>query len=110
MVRTFLSICLISALLALADSAGFLVPLHNAISGHRFKLADRQPSGDIIFVDVDAKSIDSVGQWPWPRSLYAALFDQLTSTCGCRTTPASCRPCSPVGVASSTGGRAPPGR
>lgn len=79
MVRTFLSICLISALVALAGSAGFLTPLHNAISGHRFKLADRQPSGDIIFVDIDAKSIDSVGQWPWPRSLYAALFDQLNA-------------------------------
>ena len=77
MVRTFLSICVISALVALAHGAGYLAPLHNGISGHRFKLADRQPTGDIIFVDVDTKSIDSVGQWPWPRSLYATLFDQL---------------------------------
>lgn len=77
MVRTSLSICLISAVLALAGSAGFMTPLHNATSGQRFKLVDRQPTGDIIFVDIDTKSIDSVGQWPWPRSLYATLFDKL---------------------------------
>ncbi|MBV8397375.1 MAG: CHASE2 domain-containing protein, partial [Acetobacteraceae bacterium] len=32
-----------------------------------------------IIVDIDEESLQSVGQWPWPRTTIAALVDRLTS-------------------------------
>ncbi len=32
---------------------------------------------DIVIVDIDERSIDRLGQWPWPRSVIAQLTDQL---------------------------------
>jgi adenylate cyclase len=33
----------------------------------------------ITIVDIDEKSLEQVGQWPWPRSAVAELIDRLTS-------------------------------
>jgi adenylate cyclase len=32
----------------------------------------------IVIVDIDEKSLEQVGQWPWPRSEVARLIDRLT--------------------------------
>jgi adenylate cyclase len=37
----------------------------------------RPPSGRIVIVDVDERSLSSVGQWPWRRDLIAKLIDRL---------------------------------
>jgi EAL domain-containing protein (putative c-di-GMP-specific phosphodiesterase class I)/CHASE2 domain-containing sensor protein len=34
-------------------------------------------SGQIHIVEIDAKSIDRVGNWPWPRGMHAAAVDRL---------------------------------
>ncbi|OAM51748.1 hypothetical protein A7981_09780 [Methylovorus sp. MM2] len=40
-----------------------------------------QPDKDIVIVDIDERSLalmaDSVGRWPWPRSLHAELIEGL---------------------------------
>jgi adenylate cyclase len=37
----------------------------------------RQPSGKVVIVDVDEKSLASVGQWPWRRDVIGRLIDVL---------------------------------
>jgi diguanylate cyclase (GGDEF)-like protein len=75
--RSVLPISLISALIVLIHSAGFMVPVHNGLSAYRFSVIKRAPSDEIVIVDIDTKSIAAVGRWPWPRSRYAILFDEL---------------------------------
>jgi CHASE2 domain-containing sensor protein len=37
----------------------------------------RLPSGKVVIVDVDEKSLASVGQWPWRRDVIGRLIDSL---------------------------------
>jgi adenylate cyclase len=37
----------------------------------------RRPSGKVVIVDVDEKSLASVGQWPWRRDIIGRLIDAL---------------------------------
>jgi HD-GYP domain-containing protein (c-di-GMP phosphodiesterase class II) len=37
----------------------------------------RLPSGKVVIVDVDEKSLASVGQWPWRRDVISRLIDVL---------------------------------
>ena len=37
----------------------------------------RQPSGKIVIVDIDEKSLTSIGQWPWRRDVISRLIDSL---------------------------------
>lgn len=44
----------------------------------RFRLRGQRPARpDIVLVMVDDASIAAVGQWPWPRRIYASLIDVL---------------------------------
>jgi CHASE2 domain-containing sensor protein len=37
----------------------------------------RPTSGRVVIVDVDERSLATVGQWPWPRTRIASLIDRL---------------------------------
>ena len=37
----------------------------------------RPPGGRVIIVDVDDRSLDAVGQWPWRRDVVGALVSKL---------------------------------
>ena len=37
----------------------------------------RPPSGQVVIVDIDDRSLASIGQWPWRRELIGQLVDQL---------------------------------
>jgi adenylate cyclase len=37
----------------------------------------RQPSGRVVIVDVDERSLATVGQWPWRRDVISRLIDDL---------------------------------
>ena len=56
---------------------GVLTPVDNALRDLRFSAQPRAASGDIIFVDIDSKSLGSVGVWPWPRHIHADLLNAL---------------------------------
>lgn len=44
----------------------------------KFKIrGERPPKNKIVIVEVDSKSIASLGRWPWDRSIIAALTDQI---------------------------------
>ena len=36
-------------------------------------------SGDIVFVDIDDESLRDVGRYPWPRSKYTRIVNNLTA-------------------------------
>jgi HD-GYP domain-containing protein (c-di-GMP phosphodiesterase class II) len=37
----------------------------------------REPSGQVVIVDVDERSLSSIGQWPWRRDVVARLIARL---------------------------------
>ncbi len=44
----------------------------------RFQWRGRRPVGDdIVLITVDEKSIERLGQWPWPRAVHALLIEHL---------------------------------
>jgi len=63
--------------LAIVLSTGWHGAFRNALTDLRFAWDQRQASGDIIVVAIDAPSIEKIGVWPWPRRLHGDLLRQL---------------------------------
>ena len=63
--------------LAIVLSSGWHGALRNALTDLRFAWEQRQASGEIVVVAIDAISIEKIGIWPWPRRLYAELLRRL---------------------------------
>ena len=63
--------------LAIVLSSGLHGALRNALTDLRFAWEQRQASGEIVVVAIDAPSIEKIGVWPWPRQLHAHLLRQL---------------------------------
>jgi PAS domain S-box-containing protein len=69
----------IAVLTALALAAfGWIEPLEHRLMELRFWLSERPATGDLVVVELDNKSIEAIGVWPWPREQHAALIDRLT--------------------------------
>ena len=74
--RTLVFICLL--LVSLGGAAlNWFLPIDQAIRSVRYELTSTPPSGDMVFVEIDAPSLAEIGVWPWPRSVYATLLDRL---------------------------------
>ena len=56
---------------------GALKPIDNALRDLRFAAAPRATIGDVVFVEIDSRSLDQIGVWPWPRHLHAELLNAL---------------------------------
>lgn len=70
----------VAAVLAVSlHTKGWLQPIELAIQEVRYSLLERQASGEIVFVDVDASSLRKVGVWPWARGLHGELVDRIRS-------------------------------
>ena len=65
--------------LAVVLLSGWHGALRNALTDLRFAWQTRSASGDVVIVAIDAKSIDKIGVWPWPRWLHAELVRRLQS-------------------------------
>jgi diguanylate cyclase (GGDEF)-like protein/PAS domain S-box-containing protein len=63
----------------LAQLAGLLNPLDRWLGDMRFRAGIRDPSGTIAIVDIDARSLQEIGTWPWPRQIHASLIDNLVT-------------------------------
>lgn len=75
-----------AALAALLVSCAFLAQPHfarrldGAIYDGFMTSAGRRPVHPApLIVDIDEKSLEKLGQWPWPRSLFAALIEKIGS-------------------------------
>ncbi|QLF69439.1 EAL domain-containing protein [Peteryoungia desertarenae] len=71
--------CILLALPVVVPQTRFAVWLDNQLLDLRFSLHDRKASGEIVFVAIDKTSIDSIGTWPWPRTVHADLIDRLVA-------------------------------
>jgi CHASE2 domain-containing sensor protein len=68
---------LVAAVLSLTRPAS-LVNLEYAVYDRLVRWTPtRLPSGKVVIVDVDEKSLTSVGQWPWRRDVIGRLIDSL---------------------------------
>ena len=68
---------LIWSLVLGAGLLGLFRPLDDALRDLRFGAEGRPPTGNIVFIDIDSRSLDTVGVWPWPRSVHARIVDAL---------------------------------
>ncbi|WP_432444742.1 EAL domain-containing protein [Rhizobium leguminosarum] len=63
-----------------ATDVGIFQGFNNSLFAKRFEWAPRQATGNVIFVAIDKHSLDAVGTWPWPRSIYATVLDKLNAS------------------------------
>ncbi len=75
--KIMLWVAIVGILFGLLD---FGAPLEDALRIGRNNLRSQNGSGDIVLVAIDNRSVEELGEWPWPRSRYAQLVDQLRSS------------------------------
>lgn len=62
----------------LAGLLGVGATIDDAVKSARSSIFAKQASDDIIIVELDAKSIQDIGTWPWPRQVHAELIKKLS--------------------------------
>ncbi|MCE2510456.1 MAG: CHASE2 domain-containing protein [Alphaproteobacteria bacterium] len=72
-----LSHLLVFLLVAVVYLLGTLTPVEHALMDLRFRLLPKAASGDLVVVEIDARSLEELDRWPWPRSYYADVLDRL---------------------------------
>ena len=72
------SVILVAAFLVLAQVTGIIDGLDRYIDSKRFEIAQRPATGQVVVIEIDPKSLRSIGVWPWPRHIHADLLNVLT--------------------------------
>jgi diguanylate cyclase (GGDEF)-like protein len=67
----------ISAFPVIGPELAPVIQLNDGLVAKRFEWAPRQASGRIAFIAIDKHTLDDVGVWPWPRSVYGKVLDKL---------------------------------
>jgi PAS domain S-box-containing protein len=65
--------------LAVTFLSGLVVSLDGLLDAYRFGIDKRPVRGDVVIVEIDARSLEEIGVWPWPRRLHGQLLDRLTA-------------------------------
>ncbi len=68
---------LVFLLVAVVYLVGTLTPVEHALMDLRFRLLPQEASGELVVVEIDARSLEELDTWPWPRSYYAEVLDCL---------------------------------
>ncbi len=71
-----LGLCVAALILGCA-AAGLFKPLDDLLQSLRFQLLPHEPTHEIVFFEIDARSLQKVGVWPWPRRVEAEIVDRL---------------------------------
>ena len=75
--RPFLPTAIVLGLVIAVQGLGWLAPPNDALRDLRFA-SDEQPTSEAFaFIDVDPKSLEAVGVWPWPRRIHAEVLTRL---------------------------------
>jgi diguanylate cyclase len=72
-----IAIAIMIGLGALATNAS--VWADNALRGVRDQVREHSASGQVVILEIDARSISKLNDWPWPRSHYADAIDTLSN-------------------------------
>ncbi|MGH1375576.1 MAG: CHASE2 domain-containing protein [Alphaproteobacteria bacterium] len=75
---SFLFILLITAVLFSDSNHPVRVELQHTVFDQFNKLHPRKSSQQVVIVDIDEKSLEHIGQWPWPRNVMADLVQSLS--------------------------------
>ena len=75
--RRFLPHLVFFGLIAGLYQAGWLAPIDRAVTDLGFKVMPRLATGEVVVVEIDAKSLSELDVWPWPRTYHGILLDQL---------------------------------
>lgn len=75
--RNFAAIFLLGIAAFLANQNGFFRGIDNTFREWRFAQHHVPATGDIVMVDIDARSLHQIGVWPWPRWVYSGVLDEL---------------------------------
>lgn len=76
-VRNIVGTALILAAVGTVSSLGWLRPVDDLFDGMRFRALPSAPSGGLTIVEIDARSLEQAGSWPWERERYAMAIDRL---------------------------------
>ncbi len=58
----------------------FLDSLDHRIQSAFFEIRGvEKPSGDVVILDIDQKSLKELGQWPWPRTYLSRMIENLSA-------------------------------
>ncbi|HEX8655360.1 MAG TPA: EAL domain-containing protein [Allosphingosinicella sp.] len=60
-----------------AATGGWSVPLEHRLEELRHSLFRKPPSGETVVVGIDGRSLNELGNWPWPRSTHGRIVDAL---------------------------------
>jgi signal transduction histidine kinase len=69
----------IFALAAALTAASLFTPAQQALYDALFRVVTRPPSGEIVLVQIDPRSLAAVATWPWPRSRHAEVVRKLNA-------------------------------
>ncbi len=74
-------LCIAAVLLPVAFLylAGGLEPLERGRMDLQFRFTEREARSDIVVVEIDSKSLQTLGIWPWPRGYHATVLDRLVA-------------------------------
>lgn len=72
-----LTLAALAAIGAAVGVSGAGMPFDNFVSELDGRLRSQSASGDLHIVEIDARSIAAIDEWPWPRSNYARIVDRL---------------------------------
>lgn len=59
------------------DTLGALDPINRRLQALRFELQETPASKSLVIVEIDPKSLRSIGVWPFPREIHAQLINRL---------------------------------
>lgn len=74
---SILTAVLVAISAALLSAVGLFDPVEDALTTHRAELLTRQPTGETVIVEIDARSLAELRSWPWSRRYHAAVVRQL---------------------------------
>ncbi len=52
-------------------------PLDDALGAWRAQVLQRGTTGSVVVVELDTRSLRAIGEWPWPREIFAQAVDKL---------------------------------
>jgi diguanylate cyclase (GGDEF)-like protein/PAS domain S-box-containing protein len=64
----------VAAVLALSGALGVV---EHRLADLRFGALQRPATGDVVLVEIDAKSLRALETWPWPRRYHATVLENL---------------------------------
>jgi EAL domain-containing protein (putative c-di-GMP-specific phosphodiesterase class I)/CHASE2 domain-containing sensor protein/GGDEF domain-containing protein len=70
-------VALLIGLVALQTRIG--QSIDRAMTDARAIIRDKPPSGKLVLVEIDRKTMRNYGIWPWPRRYHGALIDRLAA-------------------------------